>query len=618
TKLRILSLDWSPSGNTLITGSADSSVRKWDVSTGHVLERMSVGRTASHRTMVCGDSAGRVIIWDGKTHTALETFQKHKADVLALTVSPDGKFIFSTGVDRTIVRYSRTGAETASVPPLEEEEEDVSYVVSGVERPHQHDVRALAMSDRSEVDALVSGGMDVQIRVGSVKAFDRDALCHAQSTLANPPKNTVNRLLPLSPQSPLVHLVPARHWLLSRSNHSLDLWALDSEEPSMPGEGKRRRLPDSEEGPSALPPKHATPNNRLLLHAQLQGTRHLTASAISEDGNWLAVADPHLVRLFRVVQSGEGPGSGETVSLRKQKAFPGLTVLSSSVGASQYLLLTPDSTKLIIGTTGGHVTIVDLSEWEAGSFPILASWKLYEGSADSSSFATHSPLLRGIGGMRVSGDGAWLAVTDLGHHLWLYNLDALKRHAIIALTRSQGPVAAMLFKPDSSSLYVVQTGGDGRVSEYDVEKRVETDWSRRSSNLPLPASYAKTRDAVLGMSMDPDHMDRLILWGQGILCQVILDILPSKNAKITDTADGQSGRRKRSGKRKKGAESTGESASVDPMVSGISGNYAIIHKYGPMLFMGHMGPGKGVVVERPRWSLLEGAPPAFYTKKFGR
>lgn len=34
TKLRILSLDWSPSGNTLLTGSADSSVRKWDVSTG--------------------------------------------------------------------------------------------------------------------------------------------------------------------------------------------------------------------------------------------------------------------------------------------------------------------------------------------------------------------------------------------------------------------------------------------------------------------------------------------------------------------------------------------------------------------------------------------------------
>lgn len=580
-----------------------------------------------------GDSAGRVILWDDKTHTALETFQKHKADVLALAVSPDGKTIFSTGVDRTIVRYTRTGVDLTPQSrgthghgggEEEEEEEEVSFVVSGMDRSHQHDVRALAMCTRPEIDALATGGMDVQIRVGSVKAFDREVMHPKVHNSTTSPKSSPSRLLPLAPKSPLANLVPARHWLLARSTHSVDLWALEPEVPFMPEGVKRQR---ASETPEASAPKYSalskaasssSASNRLLLHVQLQGSRHLTASAISEDGNWLAIADPHLVRLFRVVQSDKGQGSVETVSLRKQKSFPALAGITSSSGVPQYLLLTPDSTKLIVGSAGGQVTVVDLSQWENGSFRILASWKLDEARGDASA---NPDMLRGIGGMRVSGDGAWLAVADLGHHVYLYSLDALKRHAILALARSRGPVTAMLFKPDSSSLYVVQAGGDGRVSEYDVEKRAETSWSKRASSLPLPPHYVNTRDAVLGMSMDPDRMDRLLLWGQATLCQVILDAdaLPLTEAKTVDgpIEGGSSSHRRRSGKRKKTSE-TSETSKAVSTPSGISGNYATIHKYGPMLFMGHIGPGKGVVVERSRWSLLEGAPPAFYTKKFGR
>ena len=50
-------------------------------------------------TVVSGDSRGKTSFWNGKTGTLMDSYQSHKADVLAVAVGEDQQvtsaFIFS-------------------------------------------------------------------------------------------------------------------------------------------------------------------------------------------------------------------------------------------------------------------------------------------------------------------------------------------------------------------------------------------------------------------------------------------------------------------------------------------------------------------------------------------
>ena len=126
--------DWSD--NWLVTGCADSSLRKWDLATGRVTSRFTTDKARGERTLVwsvcvlgyvsctlrgiiemtldvrsdgtivSGDSMGIVKFWDSKTCTQLNTFQAHGADVLCLSISP----VSHSPLDRTSVRTHTFGA----------------------------------------------------------------------------------------------------------------------------------------------------------------------------------------------------------------------------------------------------------------------------------------------------------------------------------------------------------------------------------------------------------------------------------------------------------------------------------------------------------------------------
>ena len=112
--------DWSD--GWLVTGCADSCIRKWDFATGRVTNKLTTDKTRGERTLVwsvcvlgyvgrtlhgstkvtltfrsdgtivSGDSMGIVKFWDSKTCTQLSTFQAHGADVLCLSISPVSPF----------------------------------------------------------------------------------------------------------------------------------------------------------------------------------------------------------------------------------------------------------------------------------------------------------------------------------------------------------------------------------------------------------------------------------------------------------------------------------------------------------------------------------------------
>lgn len=99
----------------IVTGCADSTVRKWDVKTGRCTSRMTTDKLKNEHTLVwsiaviaaassniskagggtvdsdvivSGDSMGLVKFWDEKTNTQTESLRCHKRDILCLAIGP--------------------------------------------------------------------------------------------------------------------------------------------------------------------------------------------------------------------------------------------------------------------------------------------------------------------------------------------------------------------------------------------------------------------------------------------------------------------------------------------------------------------------------------------------
>ncbi|TFY78951.1 hypothetical protein EWM64_g5058 [Hericium alpestre] len=154
---------WSDSW--LVAGCSDSSLRKWDLATGRVVERMATDKMRGERTLVwavsvlgdgtvvSGDSLGLVKFWDARTCTQLHSFQGHNADVLCLTIGPEGTSVYSSGVDQKTTQYTQIKSfKSGSASILSAWSR---WVQTASKRMHSHDVRALAI----ELTLVDAGGI---------------------------------------------------------------------------------------------------------------------------------------------------------------------------------------------------------------------------------------------------------------------------------------------------------------------------------------------------------------------------------------------------------------------------------------------------------------------------
>ncbi|KAF9897740.1 U3 small nucleolar RNA-associated protein, partial [Lobosporangium transversale] len=296
-KTRILSLAWSQDDKHMVTGSANSSIYKWDVEAGRVVSRMTVDRVSGEDTLVwsvkvlsngvivSGDSLGHVKFWDGSNTTMIQSFNAHGADVLCLAVGKDATSVFSAGVDRKCNQYrfveqpapkmtGKNGKNGKNGSVTGKTEMVTKWILTGSRRFHSHDVRALALDESRNVDALVSGGVDVTMVV-----------CSAAQFLENN-----QRRLTYVPQRPVVSFSKSKRLLLCRQERGVKVWRL--------GKSAAAVLPFSEIEIGAhmdlIEPQQA------MLEMTFKDDRNLTASALSEDGHWIAVADVEEIKLFRV------------------------------------------------------------------------------------------------------------------------------------------------------------------------------------------------------------------------------------------------------------------------------------------------------------------------------
>lgn len=147
--------------NVVVVGCSDSAIRVYDMRSGNILRKMTLGSDLSGgakeiivwsvkclngRDIVSGDSTGQVCIWDGKTYTQAQRLQTHNQDVLSLATSADGSTIVSGGMDRRTVLYRKTSGSTARWGKVWHR------------RYHNHDVKTMASFEGNGMSVVVSGG----------------------------------------------------------------------------------------------------------------------------------------------------------------------------------------------------------------------------------------------------------------------------------------------------------------------------------------------------------------------------------------------------------------------------------------------------------------------------
>ena len=121
---QISSFAISPDWQTLVSGSGDSTIKIWQLSTGRELRTLtghsnsvfSLAISPDGETLVSGSVDNTIKIWQLSTGRELRTLTGHSRGVDGLTISPDGQTLVSISSDKTIKIWQlSTGREVRTL-----------------------------------------------------------------------------------------------------------------------------------------------------------------------------------------------------------------------------------------------------------------------------------------------------------------------------------------------------------------------------------------------------------------------------------------------------------------------------------------------------------------------
>jgi tricorn protease-like protein len=110
----VVSLAFSPDGRYVLAGSADATMRLWDVQTGegirefegHTQSVTSVAFSPDSRYALSGSNDNTVRLWDVQTGEELRRFEGHTNNVTSVAFSPDGHYALSGGFDGSLILWN--------------------------------------------------------------------------------------------------------------------------------------------------------------------------------------------------------------------------------------------------------------------------------------------------------------------------------------------------------------------------------------------------------------------------------------------------------------------------------------------------------------------------------
>ncbi|MEG4048557.1 AAA-like domain-containing protein, partial [Microcoleus sp. Pol17_C1] len=106
----VISVAWSPDGNTLASASGDNTIKLWNVQTqtelktltGHSSSVISVAWSPDGKTLASASDDKTIKLWNLQTQKELTTLAGHSDSVWSIAFSPDGKTLASASGDNTI------------------------------------------------------------------------------------------------------------------------------------------------------------------------------------------------------------------------------------------------------------------------------------------------------------------------------------------------------------------------------------------------------------------------------------------------------------------------------------------------------------------------------------
>ncbi|KAJ2928864.1 hypothetical protein H1R20_g8221, partial [Candolleomyces eurysporus] len=386
----------------LVTGCSDSSLRKWDANSGQLLERIGTDKIRGERTLVwtvgvlgdgtiiSGDSLGLVKFWDSRTGTQMHSFQAHGADVLCMVTSPDGKAVYTSGVDQKTVQFS----QVTTSPSENSGSSSARWVQTGSKRMHSHDVRALAMwpphtplpsvfrrtFSPDVAPILASGGLDMSLVLAPAALASNTVVKIANPLVTSAEasfEDAYHRRVAYT-QEGRVRVSRGGRLISGASEAGLTVWRLSrgsdsSTDDVMDGiqdypatrTSKGHSLPDPDRGLAS--------DWEKVLEMDLNVHSNIIVHEISEDGSWLAISDCYETKLFRLHTTDDGQLIPKRIRDFSSTLQPHIPPLPSKFGepitqhhhrgtGALALQFTPDSSKLVVSTTApSYILVVDLT-----------------------------------------------------------------------------------------------------------------------------------------------------------------------------------------------------------------------------------------------------------------
>ncbi|KAF9229647.1 WD40 repeat-like protein [Gyrodon lividus] len=670
--------EWADSW--LVTGGSDSSLNKWDVATGRPTDRMGTDKMKGERTLVwtvgvladgtiiSGDSLGTVKFWDLTTCTQIHSFVAHGADVLCLTIGPDGTTVFTSGVDQKIVQFNYVTAGTSSTTLSASVGR---WIQSASRRMHSHDVRALAMwppysalppAHRRKpspglpciAPILVSGGLDMSVVLTPALPTSVTTSTVA-ARVVNPLATSVAATFEDSyyrriPYYSVVSISRKARLVSCMHETGLNIWrVLDIPSTAMVIDGMDSSTdPESREG------------WERVLEMELSVHTNLIASALSDDGRWLVASDLYETKLFELSKTHSGdvkPSRVRSLTSVLEAHIPtsGLKEPRSTGGSC--FAFTPDSSKMVIASaTTSFILVLDLSTEQPNvlrrfdqhrKLSSFSGGRIVRGSIRSQSqdaddngngdeITPESNGLPSVVRMAVSPDGQWLATSDDLCRTFVFNLDSVQYHT--TLPSLPHPPNVMTFTPERPQLLMTVLPNN-TIHIYDVEHSEVPIWAH-DLNSRIPKQLFGTPDPVVGVTFEPAtpppprplvngdvemtdvsqnplpllptslaSQKEAVFWGSSWLCKLKLDWL----GKYTEP------RKRRKSEVKHQQQHQGFAPRPDLQNSAYEArNLRMVTHYRPILALDFLGPGEMMLVERPLVDVLSKLPPAFFKPKYGQ